>query len=230
MGKKSKMPPPPLLTSTMVNGGASGPLSCCSAFKSWIADTSPIINVVASSAPRQNPAAVLITPSIPDAPRLAIGGTGGLNPSAYGLAKKSKSRIGMELEICRCPPGRNRRETACATNGSVKSWLCIKYGSKASAAASDKRFQNGGGAWRSGNPASVSASAKACNVQGMWCVAMWSWSYRPGACATRTCMFAAADLAKPFSLAEQSGPPTCIKTSTCNRSPARRGQWSNWSA
>mmetsp|Transcript_16241 Transcript_16241/g.38101 ORF Transcript_16241/g.38101 Transcript_16241/m.38101 type:complete len:207 (-) Transcript_16241:105-725(-) len=175
MGKKEKMPPPPLFTITIVNAGTSGPVSCCSALRSWREATSPITSVAGEPVPWTKPTAVLITPSMPEAPRLEAGGRPGPTVgSVQGLAKKSRSRMGIELEICSEDPGRRRRDTVRATNGSVRPWGGAIISSITSPAASESRFQKGGGPPAGSRPARLRALASVSSEQAKWWVATWS--------------------------------------------------------
>mmetsp|Transcript_45187 Transcript_45187/g.117092 ORF Transcript_45187/g.117092 Transcript_45187/m.117092 type:complete len:206 (-) Transcript_45187:326-943(-) len=177
MGKKEKIPPPPLLMTTIVSGGACGPASCWSELMSCSEATSPMIRVDASLLPRQKPAAVLITPSIPDAPRLAAGGSGGTKELWCGFEKKSRSRMGIELEIWSRAAGRISRETVCTTQGSVKMSGCglgSNTESIASPAASESLFQKAGGPAAGSRPCAANMLASADKEHGNWCVTTWS--------------------------------------------------------
>jgi hypothetical protein len=135
MGRKEKIPPPPLLTKTTVRGmggavaeeGAAD--KACNAFKSCRQAISPTSNVTGFPSPAAYPMAVLRIPSIPEAPlfiaTLAKGAAPPVSIAAEEeeeeeegeeeeeeqVAKTSTSRTGMLLERKRPWPAGRRRAT-----------------------------------------------------------------------------------------------------------------------
>mmetsp|Transcript_55318 Transcript_55318/g.147675 ORF Transcript_55318/g.147675 Transcript_55318/m.147675 type:complete len:222 (-) Transcript_55318:2585-3250(-) len=220
------MPPPLLFCTTMVNGGASGPESCWKALRSYSVATSPINSVTGPSQPRQKPIAVLITPSMPEAPRFADSGYGG--PWSLSLANMSMSRMGIELEEKRRPRGCRSCVTVRATRGSVKD-SPDNVSSIETSAISDNLCQKQPAHPTASNPASSKNPAKASNEHVTLCVTVWSGSNRVGKGATRTWSRGLADFTKAAILADTTGPPNCTTASTWRRSPAKKGETSSWS-
>lgn len=133
-GRKLKMPPPPLFTSTTVSGAPCGcartsirPLVSCRN------ERSPMTSVAGPRNPAANPAAAESTPSMPEAPRLAATGFGSGAPAsstssggastglALGVVNISRSRIGIELPAKRPWPRGRYAAIVAATAGSVTS-------------------------------------------------------------------------------------------------------------
>ena len=114
-----KIEPPSSLATTIVRSGrgSSGPMTSpvwsCRKVRSPISARLR----VECSRPRLAPIAVLMVPSIPDRPRLAI--TRRRSPTGAGRAIRSRSRIGLDAPTTSRPPAGKARETAPATSYGV---------------------------------------------------------------------------------------------------------------
>mmetsp|Transcript_6402 Transcript_6402/g.14909 ORF Transcript_6402/g.14909 Transcript_6402/m.14909 type:complete len:221 (-) Transcript_6402:849-1511(-) len=164
--------------------GCGHSLTARSAVRSWSAATSPMSSVTGRPSPREYPTAELMTPSIPDAPRLDATSSSGL--LAAVLKNMSASRMGMEEDRKSAAPGPASELTRNATYGSSS---CTRRSIErriASCTAPDIAPSGSKSLARHRLQATMllAARAKVAGETARTCVAAAAGSLRPGASVT----------------------------------------------